>query len=75
MSVHNISHLNSISMTIYNGDVISIKCVKITLLMKEHNKMVGAWISVSCFGSTPLKLFVGLGALAMPVKKLQELEI
>ena len=26
--------------------------------------MLGVWISVSCFGSTPLKLFVGLGVQA-----------
>ena len=40
--------------------------------MKEHNKMLGVWISVSCFGSTPLKFFVGLGVQAIPVKNLQE---
>ena len=33
-------------------------------MMKEHNKMLGVWISVSCFGSTPLKLFAGLGVQA-----------
>ena len=60
MSVHNIFHLKCILMTIHNGNVISIKCSNITLLMKERNKMPGLWISVSCFGSTPLKLFVGL---------------
>ena len=32
--------------------------------MKEHNKIVGVWISVSCFGFTSLKLFVGLGVQA-----------
>ena len=40
--------------------------------MKEHNKMLGVWISVFCFGSTPWNLFVGLGIQAMPVNKLQE---
>ena len=25
--------------------------------MKEHNKMLGVWMSVSCYGSTPLKHF------------------
>ena len=52
--------MKCISMTIHNGNMISIKCFRITLLMKEHNKMLGVWISVSCFGSTPLKRFVGL---------------
>ena len=32
--------------------------------MKEHNKMLGVWISISCFGSTPLRRFVGLGVQA-----------
>ena len=33
--------------------------------MKEHiNKILDVWISVSCFGSTPLKLFVELGVQA-----------
>ena len=64
MSGHNISHLKCISMTIHNGNVISIKCFKITLLMKEHNRMLGVWMSVSCFGSTRLRLFLGLGVQA-----------
>ena len=51
-------------MTMHNGNVISIRCLKIILPIKEHNKMLGVWISVSCFGSTPLKLFVGLGVQA-----------
>ena len=44
--------------------MISVKCFKNTLLMKDHNKMIGVWISVSCFGTTPLKLFVALGVQA-----------
>ena len=44
-----------------------------TLLMEEHNKMLGVWISVSCFGSTPLKLFVkpGVQASKETAKKLK----
>ena len=56
MSVHNIFHLKCISLTIHNGNVISIKCFKNYLLTKENNKMLGVWISVSYFGSSPLKL-------------------
>ena len=35
----------------HSGNVISIKCFKIILLMKEHNKKQSIWISVSCYGS------------------------
>ena len=58
MSVHN---LKCISMTIHNRNMTSIKCFR-NYPVEEHNKMLGVWISVSCYGSTPLKLFVGLGA-------------
>ena len=39
--------------------------------MKEHNKILGVWISVSCFGSTFLKLFCRPRCTGQPVKKLQ----
>ena len=47
-------------MTIHNGNVIFIKCFKnYYYYQKENNKMPGVWISEPCFGSTPLKPFVG----------------
>ena len=51
---------------------MEITFLKITFPRKEHNKMLRVWISVSCYGSTPLKLFVGLGGQASKKKKLQE---
>ena len=55
MSVHNISHLKS--MTIHNGNMILIKYFKNYLADEKHNKMLGVSIPVSCFGSTPLETF------------------